>query len=75
MIKINCYVSFDYLTKVVRIDVVARDETSSLVNRGGSKILADSLKMVEALTINLGVDIVLKKACQRIIDYGFTDCI
>lgn len=47
--------------------MVARDETSSLVNGRGVKILADSPKMVETLPINFGVDFTLKQSYQRII--------
>lgn len=47
--------------------MVAKNEMNFLINGGGSKIFTDFSEMVEALVINLGVDLVLKQGYQRII--------
>lgn len=44
-------VLFDYLTKIIGIGVVVKDDTSSLINERGLEIIVDSLEMVKILII------------------------
>lgn len=59
-------VFFDYLTKVVGIGVVVKDDTSSLINERGLEIIVDSLEMVKILIITWELILLWSKYIKKL---------
>lgn len=59
-------VLFDYLTKIIGIGVVVKDDTSSLINEGGLEIIADSLEMVKILIITWELILLWSKYIKKL---------